>query len=331
MNTLNRRAFTAGAASLALAAPTLAQQRRRRFAYLSAGSEAGSMPSGPFMGIFEGLSRLGYQLGRDYEFVYRWADGYLDRLPALAEEIVAFRPDIIVCSATAPTQAARRATATIPILCPALGDPDVLRDLGLIEAMNRPGGNVTGISNGVTGLQGKKLQFAAEMLPSARRIGTILHPTNPTAAPQQQELEEVAAALRLTLIAAEVRTPEDLAAAFQMLARERVEFVFIPVGPMLFSERSRIAALAKEGRIPLIGGTREQAEEGFLLNYGVNLPENFSRAAYFIDRILKGDKPADLPVEFPTKLELIINGKTAKALGIEIPFLILARADEVIE
>ena len=254
--------------------------------------------------------------------------GYAERLPALAEELVRLKPNIILAAATGQAVAAKNATATITIVTPALADAV---HLGLVASEARPKGNVTGITPYVAGLPAKQMELAREIVPRARKIGVLNDINDPKAAPQWLELEDAGRALGLNVVALGVRTPDDLASAFQALANQRPDVVIVLQTSMLLSERRKIADLGAAMRLPIIYGYREHIVDGGLISYGVDLRDCFRRSAVYVVRILNGTAPGDLPVEFPTKLELIINLKTAKALAIEIPPTLLARADEVIE
>jgi putative ABC transport system substrate-binding protein len=266
--------------------------------------------------------------GRQFDIVYRFADGYIERLPSLAEELVRLNPDVILAPASGPAVAAKKATATIPIVTPALADAV---HLGLIASDSRPGGNVTGITPYVAGLPAKQMELAREVVPSAARIGVLANLSDPKAPPQWEELEAAGRELGVNVVAEDVATPDDLDGAFQALARKRADVLIVLQTSMLVSERRKIAALAATTRLPAIYGYREHVDDGGLVSYGVDLRACFRRGAYYVHKILKGVPPRDLPVEFPTKLELVINLKTAKALGLEVPPTLLARADEVIE
>jgi putative ABC transport system substrate-binding protein len=243
------------------------------------------------------MRELGYTEGRDFDVVYRLADFDRDRLPQLAAELVQLHPDVIVVAASLDAVVAKKATNTIPIVVAALGDPIAL---GLIASEARPGGNVTGVTPYVKGLPSKQLELARELVPGATRVGLVDDITDPKAHPQRLEIETTARGLAIKVVSVEVRTAAEIGPAYETLAAERVEVVIV--------EKS-----------------------GGLASYGVNLDWCFQRAAYFVDRILKGAKPAELPVEFPTKLELLINLKTAKTLGVTVPTALLVRADQVIE
>jgi putative ABC transport system substrate-binding protein len=200
-----------------------------------------------------------------------------------------------------------------------------------VASHNRPGGNVTGIMLTLEGLIGKQLELARDVMPGASRVGMLVNMRNPSNAGQRKDAEITAPALRIDLVTVDVRSSEDIDVAFQTLARERSTFVLVLSDTLFSTERRRIAALAIAAQLPTMFGLREHAEAGGFVSYGVAILENWRRSAYFVDKILKGTKPADLPVELPSKFELIINLKTAKSLGIEVPATLLARADEVIE
>ena len=276
----------------------------------------------------KGCASRGHIEGRDIDIVYRYADGYAQRLPTLAEELVRLKPNVILAPATAQAVAAKNATTTIPIVTPALADAV---HLGLVASEARPKGNVTGITPYVAGLPAKQIELAREVVPRARKIGVLGDINDPKAAPQWLELQDAGRALGIDVIAAEARTPNDLAGAFQALADQRPDAVIVLQTSMLLSERRKIAELEAATRLPVIYGYREHVVDGGLISYGVDLRDCFRRSAVYVVKILNGTAPGDLPVEFPTKVELIINLKTARALGIEIPPTLLARADEVIE
>jgi ABC-type uncharacterized transport system substrate-binding protein len=279
-------------------------------------------------GFRQRLGQLGYVEGRDLVLDLRWAEGELDRFPALAGELALLAPDVVVAAISAAVAPAKQAMPTTPIVCPFLIDPI---GLGLVASHNRPGGNVTGIMFTLDGLLGKQLELVREVVPSASRIGMLVNMRNPSNAGQQRDAELAASSLGVDLVTVDVHSPEEIDAAFQTLIRERSDFVLVLSDLAFNMKRHRIAALAIAARLPTMYGLREHADAGGLVSYGTSILENWRRAAYFVDRILKGTKPADLPVEVPTKFEMIINLKTAKALGLDVPPTLLAIADEVIE
>jgi putative ABC transport system substrate-binding protein len=278
--------------------------------------------------FMEGMRELGYVEGSNVDVVYRFADGRLDLLPALAEELIKLTPKVILAATTPAVVAAKRLTQTIPIVCPILADPIYL---GLIAGMSRPGGNVTGLMSRVDDLIGKQIELAAQLVPALVSVGLIVNVASSDVVIARQEVERASKRLGIKLISAEVREPNDLGAAFKLLSNEHVQAAVILADAMLFQERQRVAELAVAARLPAVYGFRDHVDAGGLISYGVNYPENFRRAAIYVIKILNGAKPSDLPVEFPNKLELVINLKAAKALGLDIPPTLLARADEVIE
>jgi putative tryptophan/tyrosine transport system substrate-binding protein len=282
----------------------------------------------PVLSAFvQGLRELGYVEGQNVDIAWRFAEGRMDRFPKLAEELVRLMPDVIMAAVTPAAVATRTLTRTIPIVCPLLADP--IR-FGLIASEPRPGGNVTGVLFRVDGLAGKQLEFVLQVIPNATPVGMLVNVASGTII-DRQEVEQAAQKLGVKLIPAEVRAPDDLDAAFQALVNNRVQAAVMLVDGMFFNERERIATLAAAARLPVIYGFRDHVDAGGLISYGVNLAANFHRAATYVVKILKGAKPDDLPVEFPTKLELVINLRTAKALGLTISPTLLATADEVIE
>jgi putative ABC transport system substrate-binding protein len=274
------------------------------------------------------MREFGYVEGVNFDIAYRYADGHVERLPVLAEELVGLHPSVILAAASGPAVAAKLATSTIPIVTPALADAV---HLGLIASEARPTSNVTGIAPYVAGLPAKQLELAREVVPAAVRIGVLTNLDDPKAPPQWKELESAGQGLNVNVVPSDARTPDDLEAAFRTLARQGISAMIVLQTSMLVTERRKIAALAATARIPAIYGYREHVDDGGLISYGVDLRECFRRSAYYVDKILKGASPSDLPVEFPTKLELVINLKAAKALGLIISPQLLARADDVIE
>jgi len=298
--------------------------KRPLVAVLSAITEKENPPLTAFV---QGLKELGYVEGLGVDIVYRFAEGHLDRFPVLAGELVELRPDVILATVTPAAVATRALTNSIAIVCPLLADAI---NLGLIASEARPGGNVTGVSFRTQGLTSKQIELALQMIPDVVKIGFLVNVASGVII-DRQELESTCQRLGLQAVPAEVRSPNELDAAFREMANDHVQAVIVLVDGMLFSERDRIAVLAATARLPAIYGFRDHVDAGGLISYGVNLSENFHRAATYVNKILEGAKPADLPVEFPTKLELIVNNKAAKAIGLNIPPSVLVRADEVIE
>jgi putative ABC transport system substrate-binding protein len=278
--------------------------------------------------LLTGMRELGLVEGRDFDMIYTSAKFHPERLPSAAEELVKLNPDIIVAPATIQAVAAKTATDTIPIVVPVLADPV---QLGFVASEARPSGNVTGIAPYVKGLPAKQLEIAREVVPGATRIGLVDDVNDPKAHPQRREIETAGKELELKIVLAEVSTTSDIGSAFDALAAAGVEVAVVEQSNMLIVARKQIAEAAAAKKLPTVYGYRELVEAGGLISYGVNLNSCFHRAAYYVDKILKGTKPGDLPIEFPTEIELVINLKTAKTLGLKIPPTLLVRADEVIE
>jgi putative tryptophan/tyrosine transport system substrate-binding protein len=303
-----------------------ASPKRRVIAWITGVTQTTSSTS--MAGFLKGMRELGYVEGSDFDMVYRFSDGYGDRIPSLAEEVVRLKPDVILATAIDTAVAVRKLTSTIPIVSGALAD--AVR-LGLIESEARPGGNVTGIEPYVAGLPAKQMELAREVVPGASKIGLLTNLQDPKAPPQVQELKAAAKALEVDIAAADANRPEEIDAALHALASQRVDVVIVLQTSMLLSERQQIAAWALANRLPTVFGYPLHVRSGGLVSYGVDLPWCFYRTAYFVDKILRGTAPGDLPVEFPSKMVLLVNLKTAKALGLTIPPTLLSRADEVIE
>jgi putative ABC transport system substrate-binding protein len=329
--TIGRRELLAAVGGAAAAWPFAAfgqasDKRLRRIGYLGGSSSTAAAKN--VVAFLEGMRAHGYVEGRDIEIDYRWAEGHLQRLPTLAEELVRSKIDLILAGLVHAAVAANAATKTIPIVCPVLADP--VR-LGLIKSDARPGGNVTGLLEWVEGLPGKHLELVHDLIPSVTKIGLVVNPDNVHNLTQRRELETAAGTKDIKIVSIEARIPEDVDSIFPTLSRERVDAVIVLRDAMFYGERGRIAASAMAARLPTVYGFREHVDAGGLISYGISLPESSRRAADYVVKILKGAKPGDLPVEFPTKLELVINLKTARALGLQVPPTLIARADEVIE
>ena len=328
---MRRREFITLIGGAAAAWPLAAraqQPARRQLIGFLAGASSTSAFSSTARSFLKGLGEQGFVDGRDIDITYRFADGYLERLPRLADELVRLKPDVILAPATPPALAAKRATATIPIVCPLLDNPV---GLGLVSSHNRPVGNVTGILRYVEGLAGKNLEVATQLLPHATRVGLLVNVASTESVDKRRDTEVAAQKLPIKLVPVEVQSPDDLGGAFGTFASERVQAVVVLQDSMFFSEHRTIIALAAEHRLPAIWSTRIFAEAGGLISYGVDEADSFRRVAGYVGMVLKGAKPSDLPVELPTKFELIINLKAARALGLTVPDKLLALADEVIE
>jgi ABC-type uncharacterized transport system substrate-binding protein len=327
---MRRREFitllgAAAATAWPLRAVAQVSPKRPLVAWLSLGERTASWAF--VQSFLQGMRDFGYTEG-NFDFAFRFADGYIERLPLLAQELVELRPSVILAPASGPAVAAKAATATIPIVSPALADAV---HLGLVASVSRPGGNVTGITPYVDGLPAKQMELAREIVPGAARVGVLANLSDPKAPPQLQELEAAGRELGVKVVAADASVPDDLERAFRTLADQRIDVVVVLQTSMLLSERRRIAALAATARLPAVYGYREHVDDGGLISYGVDLRACFRRGAYYVHKILTGVAPGDLPIEFPTNLELVINLKTANALGLTVPPTLIARADQVIE
>ena len=276
----------------------------------------------------QGLRELGYVEGKNVLIEYRYAEGKLDLLPALASELVQLKVDVIVTASPPGVQAAKNATSTIPIVFAAIGDPV---GGGFVASLARPGGNVTGLSILAPALSGKRLELLKEAFPKVTRVVILWNPTSSGEALSFREMPAVAKALGVQHQSMEVRAANDFEDGFQRAKQEGAQALVTMPSPVINANRQQILEFAAKNRLPAMYAGSEFVEAGGLMSYGPNYTDQFRRAAVFVDKILKGAKPADLPVEQPTKFELIINLKTAKALGLTIPPSLLQRADQVIE
>jgi putative ABC transport system substrate-binding protein len=283
---------------------------------------------GPRIDAFlQRLRELGWLDGRTMTIEYRWAEGRNEHLADMAAELVRRKVDVIFTSATPPTIAAKQATSIIPIVFAAVGDPV---SAGVVDSLSRPGGNTTGLSLQQTDAVGKRLELLRELVPALRRLAIMANTGNASARLDMREAETTARALGLESVTSEVPRREDIAPAFEPL-KGRVDALYVCNDPLMTTNRVRINTLALGARLPTAYGNREYVEAGGLMSYGANFLDLYRRAAELVDKVLRGAKPADLPVEQPIKFDLIINQITAKALGLELPATVLARADEVIE
>ena len=273
------------------------------------------------------LRELGWIEGRTIAIEYRWAEGRSDRLADIAAEFVRLKVDVIVTHSAEPVLAAKQATSVIPIVFGAAADPV---GSGLVASLARPGGNVTGLSVQFTDLAGKRLELLREVIPSLRRLAIMANVGAPGAVLEMHEAQRVAGTLGLEVATIEIRRAEDIAPAFEAL-KGRADALYVCSEPLINTNRTRINILAVGARLPTVHAFREHVEAGGLMSYGANFPDLFRRAADYVDKILRGAKPADLPVEQLTKFDLVINLTTAKALGLTVPPSVLARATEVIE
>ncbi len=325
---MDRRTFLGSVVGGALAAPLAAvgQPTAKPLTIGILGPSTPSTDGRRITAFSQRLRELGWTEGRNVAIEYRSADGRSERFAEIAAEFVRLPVDVIVTWGT-PIYATKRATAVIPIVFAIVADP--VRT-GLVASLARPGGNLTGLSTEHGEMASKRLQLLREMVPNLRRVAIMGNASNPYAAEEMREIQQMASTLGLGAAISEVRQSEDILPAFQTL-KGRADAVFLVPDALFNLQRDRIAALALDARLPTMHGFREPVDAGGLLSYGPDYLELFRRTADYVDKILKGAKPADLPVEQPTKFELVINLKTAKALGLTIPQSLLQRADQVIE
>jgi putative ABC transport system substrate-binding protein len=326
---MNRRAFIATATAI-LAAPLAADAQQAakvpRIGFLgnsTAALEANLV--GPFR---EGLRDLGYVEGRNVLIEYRWAEGKYGRFPALIGELIAQKVDVIVTAGTPAALAVRKATTSIPLVMVAVGDPI---GVGLVASLARPGGNSTGLTSISAELEGKRLELLREVIPKLSSIAVLWNPANAWAGGAEKEVQAAAQVLRMRVQSLQVRAPEEFDNAFAAIVRERPAALLVIADRLFLHNRARIVDFGAKHRLPGMYPYRELVEAGGLMSFGPSYAGMHRRAAHYVDKILKGAKPADLPVEQPTTFELVINLKTAKALGLTIPPSLRQRADEVIQ
>jgi len=325
---MNRRAFIlalGGGVSLPCPAAQAQQGRLARIGFLGLDSEAGHAPR--VAALRGGLRDLGWVEGKNLQIEFRWADSNYDRLPVLLDELVRLKVDVLATHTVTGALAAKRATATIPIVITAAAD---LLALGIVQSLSRPGGNLTGLSFFNAELMAKRLELMKEAIPALTRAAVLLNPDVAANPLIRQEIEPTAKALSVELHILEARPPGDLERAFAAMADRRIEAVVVHEEPALAANTGMIADLAAAQRIALSGDERV-ARAGGIIGYGVNLPDTDYRAAALIDKILKGAKAGDLPIERSSKFTVVVNLKAAKAIGLTLPTSILLRADEVIE
>jgi putative ABC transport system substrate-binding protein len=290
--------------------------------------QPGPIPDPWVKGFRQGLQEFNYVEGKNLIIEYRWGDGSFDRLPAMARELVGLNPDVIISVNTAALLALQKLTTTIPIVMLGTADPV---GLGLVRSLARPGANITGMSVMAPELSQKRLELLKEVVPNLDRVTVLSNPGNPAVILALQETQAAAQALGLTLHSVDVHEPSEIDLALSAIAREPPGALVLLIDTMIHSQRVPIVAFAVKHRLPTISPFREFVEAGGLMAYGPQLPDLLRRAVGLIDKILRGERTANLPVQQPTKFELAINLKTANALGIEVPPSLLARADEVIE
>jgi putative ABC transport system substrate-binding protein len=277
----------------------------------------------------QGMRELGYAEGRNLRLEVRWGEGKLERLPAIAAELVRLKPDVLVAATSPSVLAAREATRTIPIVMPVSSDP--VGD-GIVTSLARPGGNITGLSTMAPELGAKRLQLLKEVLPRrSRAVGVMWNPAYKGMGARFNEAKVAAPTVGMDVRSIEVRDPREMEAAFDAVSRDLPDGLLLLADPLTFSMRARIVEFAREQSLPAIYEWRDFVEIGGLMSYGPNLEAQYRRAAYYVDRILKGAKPGDLPIEQPAKIELLVNLRTARALGITVPRSMLVNADRVID
>jgi len=330
---MDRRTFLGSVAcGLVIAPPAVQAQTTRRvyrIGYLSIGS-ASSTYTRPLDAFRQGLRELGWEEGRNLLIEYRFAEGEPDRLSPLAEDLVRLKLDLIVASPTPSALAVQQASRTIPIVAMSLTEPVAV---GLVSSLARPGGNVTGLTYAVDAeIFGKQLQLLKEILPNVRRVAVLTNPASggPSHPLRMESVKAAARSLGLPLQILEVRDPGDFDAAFAAMVNERAEALLLSGDAMFFVHRTRLADLALKNRLPSMSTQSQWVEAGGLVSYAPSFPDQWRRAATYVDRILRGAKPGELPIEQPTKFELFVNLKAAKTLDVTIPQSILARADEII-
>jgi putative tryptophan/tyrosine transport system substrate-binding protein len=327
---MKRREFITllgGAVAWPLATRAQEAGKVRTIGYLNPGSGPPA-PSAIFPALLDALPKLGWIEGQNVAFERRYAENRPERLPQLAAELVRLNVDVIVALGTLGPLAAKRATSTIPIVMTAAGDP---LGSGLVASLARPGGNVTGMSLMAPDLGGKRLELLRELLPRLARVAVLWNAANPYPALVFKETQAAGRTLGIEVQSLEVRSPDDFDGAFEATRKQRPDALITVEDPLTFTYQKRIAHFAAAEQLPSLHGLREDVVAGGLMSYGANLADLARRAAGYVDKILKGAKPADLPVQQPTTFELVLNLKTAKALGLEIPPTLLVRADEVIE
>jgi putative ABC transport system substrate-binding protein len=278
------------------------------------------------LAFVDGLRRLGYAQGRNLDMDHRYGD--VEKLKPLAHELIALKPDILVASSPSAAIAFKSVAPTLPIVCLSLTDAGIPH---LFASYARPGGNVTGMAQSVEGVTGKLVEVAQEIFPGARRIGFLSNPSGASMRFFAQSVDVAARARGMVVRTEEAATGGELASAFGRFGKQGVQAVIVPVNGLFFSQGMQIAQLALAVRLPTVAADRQYIEAGLLASYGIDQRESYRRGAGYVDRILKGAKPGDLPIEFPTRIELTINLKTAKALGLDLPPSLVTRADEVIE
>jgi len=321
-----RRFLLTTLAGVVLALPLGAAAQQAGKVYRIGFLRGGQLPDNYVEGLQQGLRERGYVDGQNVVVEYRVTDGGFDQLPGLAEELVRSKVDVILASAAPAAIAAKRATRSVPIIFVNVLDPV---ELGLVPSLGHPGGNITGLATNAVDFAGKRLELLRAIIPRLRRVAVFWHPDNPSNPHQLKGAQVAARTLGVQLVPVSIQRPNDFDSAITTV--RGTDGLLMLESPFFTTYRARLAAPTLTSRLPAVYGQREYAEVGGLVSYGANFTDLYRRAATYVDKILKGAKPAELPVEQPTKFELVINLKTAKALGLTIPPSLLARADQVIE
>ncbi len=318
------RALAAGGLTRSLPGLAASAARLWRIGFLGADSQA----TGHYESFRQGLEQLGYVEGATCTILARFADGKYQRLPALAEELVRSKPDVVVAGTTLSVQAVKKATSSIPIVMVAIPDPV---GEGYAVSLSRPGGNITGLSTIVTEASAKHVELLRSVIPGLSRLAVLINPNNPSDSLILEQVSGAAFVSGIKVSSVEAGTVPEIEAAFATIMRSRVEAVIVAADPFFDVQRKQIATLSIKSRLFTIFSNREFTDAGGLMSYGQDLDDQYRRAAAYVDKILKGAKPSELPVEQPLVLELVLNRKTAKALGLSLPRELLLRADKVIE
>jgi putative ABC transport system substrate-binding protein len=325
---MRRREFITLLGGVAVSWPVgaRAQQPVRRVGVLTLASSKDE--DGVLAAFVDGLHSLGLIEGKNLTIDYRYSDGDVKRLMPLAQELIARRPYVLVGAERSPAKVLKSVAPTLPIVCPELTDAQ-LSDL--VASYARPGSNVTGLATDVEGLTGRLIELVQEFVPGAVRVGFLSNPTGASMQSFAHTIEEAARGRGVSLLTEQVATQDALPPAFARLAHQEAQAIIVPSNGLFRNEAAQIVQLATAARIPTIFARRHGVVAGGLASYGIDQKDNYRRAAEYVDKILKGAKPADMPIEFPTKIELVINLKTAKTLGIDVPLFLQQRADEIIE
>jgi putative tryptophan/tyrosine transport system substrate-binding protein len=329
MNTRRKLVIAPGAGALTAPFSSFAQPRDKvwRVGFLSTGRRPDTLDTHHFGAFPQGMRELGYIEGKTLFIDWRYAESMLDRLPALAAELAQLKPDVIVVGGPDATRAAQKTTTTIPIVMASVSDPV---GSGFITSLAHPGGNITGSTSLTIDLGPKRLEMLLAMVPRVSRIAVLINPANANQVKAVESIQGAGGKRRVTILRADARNSQEIETAFRTMVRDKVGAVIVPSNILFNGQKIQIAGLALKHHLPNIAGDRIYAEAGCLMSYGSSIFDDFRRVATYVDKIFKVAKPADLPVEQPTKFELIINGKTAKSLSLTIPLSLLIMADKVI-